>query len=115
MFAIYQCFDLRNFIQSNAHVSGSRWRCASCEDFVSLQNLEFCGLTGSLLKEFKGQATVDRDRVEFSADGRYRLLVERKRRHAGQKREPDAAASAAAAASSNKRAKPTSPEIIEIL
>jgi len=81
-----KCFDLRSYIQSNACVSGSRWRCASCEDFVSLQSLEYCGLTASLLEEFKDQATVDRDRVEFCASGSYRLLDERKLRYGADKR-----------------------------
>lgn len=52
----------------------------SCEDFVSLRNLEYCGLTASVLEQFKDQATVDRNRVEFCADGSYQLLEERKPR-----------------------------------
>jgi len=80
-----QCFDLRNYIESNSFVSGGRWRCASCEDFVSLQSLQHCGLTASLLEEFKDQASVDRDRVEFCANGSYRLLDERKSRYSGKR------------------------------
>jgi hypothetical protein len=53
--------------------------------FVSLQSLEICGLTSHLLQEFESSATSDRDRVEFSADGRYKLL-EQVSRHNNKKR-----------------------------
>ena len=48
---------------------------------MCLRNLEYCGLTASLLEQFKDQATVDRNRVEFCADGSYQLLEERKPRY----------------------------------
>lgn len=63
------------------HVTYNRWRCASCENFVSLQSLQICGLTSHLLKEFKGSASSERDRVEFSSDGRYKLLEQAVSRH----------------------------------
>jgi hypothetical protein len=62
-------------------VSGSRWRCASCENFVSLQDLEYCGLTASLLKEFANDVTPARDRIELCSNKTYRLLGERKLRY----------------------------------
>lgn len=74
-----QCFDLESYLSSNAHVSGSRWRCASCENFVSLQNLEVCELTSHLLREFASKASV-RDRVELCADRSYKLLQARQPR-----------------------------------
>jgi hypothetical protein len=62
------------FINTNQFVSGSRWRCPSCELFVSLQNLESCALTTRLLKEFEKSLSADRDRIEFSSNGVYKLL-----------------------------------------
>ena len=48
---------------------------------MCLRNLEYCGLTASVIEQFKGQATADRNRVEFCADGSYQLLEERKPRY----------------------------------
>ena len=98
----WQCFDLKNYLLSNQRESGSRWRCSSCERFVPLSELQICGLTSDLLKEFKGVATPQRDRVEYCADSTYKLLAVRKRR------------SRAAAATNNdpKRKKPN--EVISL-
>jgi hypothetical protein len=49
--------------------------------FVSIQNLEICGLTAHLLKEFDSSATKERDRIEFRADGTYKLLEQQVSRH----------------------------------
>ena len=81
-----QCFDLRSFLVSNINVSGSRWRCASCEKFLLFQDLQYCGFTKDLLTEFKDLATPQRDRVELHADRSYRLLEEARRRY-GMKRQ----------------------------
>lgn len=62
-------------------VSGSRWRCASCESFVSVKDLEHCGLTASLLDEFATEVSSARDRIELSSDKSYRLLGEKKQRY----------------------------------
>lgn len=64
------------FIHTNQYVSGSRWRCPSCETFVSLQNLEYCALTARLLQEFDASLSADRDRIEFTSSGTYKLLEE---------------------------------------
>jgi hypothetical protein len=85
-----QCFDLKSFLISNTHVSGSRWRCASCEKFVLFQDLQFCGFTADLLTEFKDVATPQRDRVEFRADQSYRILEENKRRYGVKRQASDA-------------------------
>ena len=74
--------------------SGGRWRCASCELFVSIQNLELCGVTSHILKEFHNTATSDRDRIEFTSDGTYTLLKEKiprgkKRHHAEDEIHPN--------------------------
>lgn len=46
-----------------------------------MESLELCGLTASLLNEFKDIATTERDRVEFCSNDTYRLLEERKVRN----------------------------------
>lgn len=97
--AHFQCFDLLTFLESNVRTSGGRWRCASCEKFLSWRSLRYCGLTAVLLKEFEGLSSVVRDRVEFRADGKYRLLDETKARY-NKKRK---VASEIVTSSSNKR------------
>ncbi len=84
----FQCFDLLYFLGLNLRSCGSRWKCASCENYVSWRSLQYCGLTAALLQEFQGQASVVRDRIEFRADGRYRLLEESKTRN--NKKRPSA-------------------------
>jgi hypothetical protein len=85
-----QCCDLKNFLSSNLLVTGSRWRCASCEKFVLFQDLQFCGFTADLLTEFKDLASPQRDRIEFRADKTYRLLEENKRRYGVKRQASDA-------------------------
>lgn len=66
-------------------MSGGRWRCASCEKFVSIQDLEVCGLTKELINdEFKRDLIrkPDRDRVQYCEDGSYALLPEASKRGA---------------------------------
>lgn len=70
----FQCFDLISFLVSNVKVSAGRWRCFVCEDFVSLDSLEQCGLTTDILKEFDGQADAMRNRIEITSDKSYQLL-----------------------------------------
>ena len=70
-----QCFDLESYITANSYVSGGRWRCSACENFVSLQNLEVCGLTLHLLRAFARVATSDRSRVALCGDRTYKLLA----------------------------------------
>ncbi len=68
-----QCFDLRNFLELNRNVTGGRWRCQACESFLSTEDLELCELTTDMLSEFKKEHSTERDEVELSADGSYRL------------------------------------------
>jgi hypothetical protein len=67
---------LKNYIASNAVVSGGRWRCASCETFVSLYDLQYCGFTADILRELRDVATSSRHRVQLRDDGTYTLLEE---------------------------------------
>lgn len=57
-------------------MSGGRWRCPCCEKFLSFNKLEFCGLTKAALTKFEKDVNANRGRVEFRADGNYRLLPE---------------------------------------
>ena len=86
-----QCFDLQNFLESNRFVYGSRWRCASCEDFIAWRDLQFCGLTADLLHEFQDEASPERDRIQFHSDRTYHLLEAAKKRNNGKKRTADGA------------------------
>ena len=104
----FQCFDLKNFLSLNKTVCGIRWRCGCCERFVSLSDLQFCGLTADLLREFKDSASTERDRVEFNASGDYRLLDERKRRYQNR----SAGSAAAQGGEASKRQKSCQQEIV---
>jgi hypothetical protein len=74
-------------LESNRIVSGQRWRCIVCEQYVSLQDLELCTLTEEVIHEFrKDLIPTERDRVEFCADGSYKLLGARSQRTNNKKR-----------------------------
>lgn len=78
--------------------------------FVSLQNLQICGLTSYLLKEFKSSATMERDRIEFGSDGRYKLLEQQVSRH---KKRLESASLSANAEVSQKAVAANNVEIID--
>jgi hypothetical protein len=68
------------FLEANTILSGNRWRCLSCEKFISWSNLEYCGFTAKLVEEFASEASRTRDRVEVTSSGLYRLLEETSRK-----------------------------------
>uniref|UniRef100_A0A7S1ZP29 SP-RING-type domain-containing protein n=1 Tax=Ditylum brightwellii TaxID=49249 RepID=A0A7S1ZP29_9STRA len=70
----FQCYDLRNFLHSNSTVSGGRWRCCVCEDYVSIRDLICCGLFTRMLEEHRSSVTGSRNKVQFSADGTWELM-----------------------------------------
>lgn len=73
---------------------GGRWRCLVCEDYVSYDDLELCWLTQDLTVEFKSSVVAgERDRIEFCANGTYRLLGVRKQRYAKKRSATDASVS----------------------
>ncbi|GKY98427.1 hypothetical protein MPSEU_000800200 [Mayamaea pseudoterrestris] len=74
----WQCFNLVTFLESNVAEGRQRWRCAICENFIAVEDLQLCKLTRDMLSEFKDIATTSRDRVEFRLDGTYELLPERR-------------------------------------
>lgn len=61
-----QCFDLRNFLCTNEIVSGGRWRCGVCEDFLSVRDLIHCGLFQAMLDEYRDSISGSRDKVSDS-------------------------------------------------
>jgi hypothetical protein len=72
----FQCFDLESYLALNEIVSGTRWRCLCCEQFVSVQDLQVCGLTDDILTEFKGKTNDQCNKVEFCSNGSYSLFDE---------------------------------------
>lgn len=79
-----QCFDLQSFLHSNKHVSGGRWRCAVCEDFLSVHDLVRCGLFEAMLDEHREEVSGARDKVSFQSDGTFYLKEPNKLRYAGK-------------------------------
>ena len=77
-----QCFDLKNYLDSNHVITGQRWKCLVCEDLVAYDQLELCGLTQQALETHDKEAVpTNRDRIEFASDGSYKLLEAKKERH----------------------------------
>jgi len=77
-----QCFDLRNYLHTNATVSGGRWRCAVCEDFVPVQDLIVDGMMVGMLEEIgKDQISGSRDKIQMSKDGSWKFMEENRLRY----------------------------------
>lgn len=78
----FQCFDLQNFLTVNANISGTRWECPVCNDeVISTFDLELCALTEKLLTQYKSDASLFRDRVQFFSDGTWKLMPEKRKRY----------------------------------
>ena len=84
-----QCFDLRNYLQTNATVSGTRWRCGVCEDFVAPKDLIIDGLVLKMLEKYSDQVSGSRDKIQFSSDGTWKLMDENRLRYSTKKRSCD--------------------------
>jgi len=81
----FQCFDLQNFLDSNAFVSGTRWECPVCNnELISVYDLQYCGLTAHMLDRYKDEATSFRDRIQFFSDGSWQLMAETRKRYASK-------------------------------
>ena len=65
-----QCFDLQSFLQSNQHVTASRWRCVVCGQFLHVDDLIECGLYKAMLSEASSD---DICAVYQPGKGRWRL------------------------------------------
>ena len=71
------CFDLKTYLHSNANVSGGRWRCFVCEDFVPVDELVYDGFLAQVLETFsKDINTTTRSKVQLMNDGSWNLLDE---------------------------------------
>lgn len=68
----------------NENVSGGRWRCCNCEDFLSVRELIHCGLFQSMINKYKGQVSSSRDKVSLQWDGTFYLKDENKLRYANK-------------------------------
>jgi hypothetical protein len=78
-----QCFDMRTFLHYNKHISGGRWRCGVCEDFISVRDLVRCGLYETMLLEYEDKISAGRDKVSFRSDGSWCLKKDSKLRRGG--------------------------------
>lgn len=81
------------------------------QQHISYYDLILDGLVEDLLFEFRKEYTADRDRVEYCADGSYRLLEVRKQRYKHKKRGSQDP-SRSAPVTKKKAAKPADIEII---
>eukprot|EP00578_Thalassiosira_sp_NH16_P005711 CAMPEP_0181139682 /NCGR_PEP_ID=MMETSP1071-20121207/34910_1 /TAXON_ID=35127 /ORGANISM="Thalassiosira sp., Strain NH16" /LENGTH=237 /DNA_ID=CAMNT_0023226601 /DNA_START=220 /DNA_END=929 /DNA_ORIENTATION=- len=79
-----QCFDLKSYLHSNRHVTGGRWRCGVCEDFVSAKDLIRCGLFEAMLHDHRDMVSGIRDKISFRPDGSWCLKAENKLRYASK-------------------------------
>ena len=80
-----QCFDLLTYLHSNKTVTGTRWRCPACNDFVAIRDLIICGLAKEMLKKHGHEASLERDKVELKSTGEWRFLPENKLRYGSKK------------------------------
>ena len=109
------------FLQTNETVFGGRWRCAVCEDFLCLDEMVQCGLFTKMLETYADEASVNRDKVQFHADGTWKLMPENKLRYGSKKRSNDSTDHGSGSAkrvkdeSSNAAGNVSSPQEIIIL
>jgi hypothetical protein len=69
-----QCFELKNFIESNSFPSGRRWKCPCCDDFVALDSLTVCGLFRQMVTQYKKVVEDEgKDVVRIYQDGSWDL------------------------------------------
>ena len=102
---------MNNFLNSNSRVYGQRWRCLVCEDNITCDELQICGLSEDLIFEFRKELVPTvRDRIEFSSDKSYKLLENRKKRY-NKKGSGDGESKGDAP---SKKAANTEPEVIDL-
>jgi hypothetical protein len=69
-----QCFDLAVYLKTNEPISGPRWRCAICEEFVAVEDLVIDGYLSKILEEHREEISATRDKVRIHRDGTWKLL-----------------------------------------
>lgn len=75
-----QCFDLNYFLNSNKFVSGSRWKCPTCNVILDPFSLLKCGLFERVIqcREEKSGTHIDKDHFELRSDKTWTLSVAKK-------------------------------------
>lgn len=76
-----QCFDLSVYLKTNEPISGPRWRCAVCEDFVAVEDLVVDGFLQRILDEHGEEISASRDKVRIHRDGTWNLLEDSESRN----------------------------------
>jgi MIZ/SP-RING zinc finger. len=109
-----QCFDLKNYLLSNSNVSGGRWRCLVCEDFVPVRDLIIDGFMGKILEEHGKDVSTSRDKVEIHRNGTWKFLPENKLRY-NKKRPCPSDQPDSTKRSKHKNSGPPITEIIDII
>ena len=61
-------------MQISEPVSGQRFKCANCEDWLSFKDLEFCELTAKALTQFSSEISPQRHEAEVREDKSMVLL-----------------------------------------
>ncbi|KAL3920300.1 MAG: hypothetical protein SGARI_006978 [Bacillariaceae sp.] len=69
------CFDLGTWLGMNETVSGQRFKCLHCENWLSFKDLELCELTAKALIQFSNQVSAQRHMVELREDKSMNLLA----------------------------------------
>lgn len=72
-----QCFDLLVYLKTNEPISGPRWRCAICEEFVAVEDLVVDGYLSKILEEHREEVSATRDKVRIHRDGTWKLLEDK--------------------------------------
>jgi hypothetical protein len=108
-----KCFDLKNYLLSNSHVSGGRWRCLVCEDFVPVRELMIDGFIEKILEEHGKDVSTSRDKVEIYRNGTWKFLPENKLRY--QRKRPCPSDQPDSKRHKNDKSEPTVTEIIDII
>ena len=70
------CFDLETYLENNSKVSGGRWRCFICEEFIPVCDLVYDGFIAQVLETHGHEITSIRDKMELCNDGTWNLCEE---------------------------------------
>jgi len=97
-----QCFDLSVYLKTNEPISGPRWRCAICEEFVAVEDLVVDGYLSKILEEHREEVSATRDKVRIHRDGTWKLLEDKEVQNSKKRLVPG---SSGDSANGNKRAR----------
>ena len=108
-----QCFDLANYLHSNINISGGRWRCLVCEDFVPVQDLMIDGFVAKILNEHGNDVSSSRDKVEIYRNGSWKFLSDNRLKY--QKKRPNSSSEQPEGKRANTQGSGGQAEVIDIL